>query len=481
MRTTKTTYDRDLCELSRSNLLAFIKFTKPDYQIGWVHREICARLMKFFVDVKHKRSPRLILTMPPRHGKSEAVSRRFPSWCFGVDPDINIIAASYTGKLAWRMSKDVQKIMDSYYYSRVFPDTFLSKSPYANSRVKKIRQTELFEIVNGEGSYRAAGVGGGITGMGCDILNIDDPLKDRKSAESPTVRDAIYDWYTSTAYTRLAPGGGVLLTLTRWHEDDLAGRLLEKMAEDDGDTWEIINYPAIAEEDEKYRKKGDALHPERYDLDALSRIKKAIGSYEWEALYQQHPSSKKGGIFKKDWLKRYYTIPRVFDFLIQSWDFTFDDTDSSDNVAGTVWGVIGSNIYLLDCVCKQMDFVTQVQEMKRMTNKWPNATGKIVEAKANGPAIINSLSNEIPGLIPFMPQGSKKARAFAVSPTFEAGNIWVPDKSIAPWVEDYVQELTRFPAAKHDDRVDSTTQAIITINERICRNVLWEVNNGKTE
>ena len=112
------TYDKDLCELSRNNLLAFVKFTKPDYSIGWVHREICCRLMKFFVDVVHKRSPRLILTMPPRHGKSEIVSRRFPAWCFGIDPNINIISASYTGKLAWRMSSDVQKIMDSYHYSR---------------------------------------------------------------------------------------------------------------------------------------------------------------------------------------------------------------------------------------------------------------------------------------------------------------------------------------------------------------------------
>lgn len=468
------TYDRGLCELSRKNLLAFVKFTMPEYSIGWVHREICARLMKFYVDVMHKRSPRLILTMPPRHGKSQIVSRHFPAWCFGLNPNINIIAASYATDLSRRMSRDVQKIMDSYLYSRVFPDTFLAKSPFANSRKKKIRNADIFEVIRGNGGYRAAGIGTGITGMGCEILDIDDPLKDRKSAESPNVRDNIYDWYTSTAYTRLAPGGGVLLTLTRWHEDDLAGRLLEKMASNDGDTWEIINYPAIAEEDEPHRKKGEPLHPARYDLEALAKIRRAVGSYEWEALYQQHPSCKKGGIFKKDWFKVYYTIPRVFDFMIQSWDFTFDDTDSSDNVAGTVWGVIGSDIYLLDCDCRQMDFVTQVKAMRRMTNKWPEATGKVVEAKANGPAIISSLGREIPGLIPFMPQGSKKARAFAASPTFEAGNVWVPDKSIATWVEDYIKELTRFPTAPHDDRVDSTTQAIITINERICRNVLWE-------
>lgn len=468
------TYDRNLCELSRRNLLAFVKFTKPEYSIGWVHREITARLMKFFVDVKLKRSPRLILTMPPRHGKSELVSREFPPWCFGLDPNINIISASYATDLARRMCRDVQKVMDSYYYSRVFPDVFLSKSPFANSKKKKIRNSDLFEVIRGTGSYRAAGVGTGITGMGCDILNIDDPLKDRKSAESPNVRDAIYDWYTSTAYTRLAPGGGVLLTLTRWHEDDLAGRLLEKMAANDGDSWQIINYPAIAEEDEPHRKKGEPLHPERYNLDALMRIKKAVGYYEWEALYQQHPSNKKGGIFKKDWFQKYYVYPKVFDFLVQSWDFTFDDTDASDNVAGTVWGVVGGNIYLLDCVCRQMDFTQQLREMRMLTNKWPEAVTKVVEAKANGPAIINTLKREIPGIIPFMPMGSKVARAYAVSSTFESGNVYIPDRSIAPWVEDYVTELTRFPTAKHDDRVDSTTQALLHINERISNNVLWE-------
>ena len=468
-----TTYDRNLCDLSRRNLLAFVKFTKPDYSIGWVHREISARLMKFYVDVVHKRSPRLILTMPPRHGKSELVSRRFPSWCFGVNPDIRIICASYGKELALDMSKDVQAIMDSYYYSRVFPDVFLSKSPYANSRKKKVRRSNKFEIVRGEGSYRCAGVAGPITGMGCDILNIDDPLKDRKSAESPTVRDTVWNWYRSTAYTRLAPGGGVLLTLTRWHEDDLAGRLLEKMAENDGDSWQIINYPAIAEEDEPHRKKGEALHPERYNLEALEKIKKSVGSYEWNALYQQHPSSKGGNIFKKDWFKTFYVYPKVFDFMVQSWDFTFDNTEASDNVAGTVWGIVGANIYLLDCVCRQMDFTEQLREMRRMTQKWPLAHTKVVEAKANGPAIINTLKREIPGIIPFMPQGSKVARAYAVSSTFESGNVYIPDRSIADFVEDYLTELTRFPTAKHDDRVDSTTQALIHINEMINRNIIW--------
>lgn len=391
------TYDRDLAVLSRSNLLAFVKFTMPEYSIGWVHREICGKLMKFFIDVVHKRSPRIILTMPPRHGKSQIVSRHFPSWCFGLDPNISIIGASYSTALAWRMSRDVQKIMDSYLYSRVFPDTFLYKSPYANSKVKKVRNSELFEIIRGKGAYRSAGVGTGITGMGCDILDIDDPLKDRKSADSPTVRDALFDWYASTAYTRLAPGGGVLLTLTRWHEDDLAGRLIEKMQSEDGDKWEIINYPAIAEEDEKFRSKGEALHPERYDIESLLRIKRAIGSNEFESLYQQHPTSKSGGIFKRDWFNTYYILPNVFSYVIQSWDFTFDNTDDCDNVAGTVWGVVGSKIYLLDCVCRPMEFTEQVREMRRVSRKWPQASTKVIEAKANGPAIISQLGREIQG------------------------------------------------------------------------------------
>ena len=275
---------------------------------------------------------------------------------------------------------------------------------------------EFFEVPGFEGSLRSVGVEGGITGMGADILSIDDPFKDRKSADSPTIRESVWDWYTSTAYTRLSPGGGVLVTVTRWHEDDLVGRLVEAMKQEGGDQWEIVNYPAIAERDEPHRKKGEALHPGRYPLEMLLRIKHNIGSYDWGSLYQQHPTPRGGGVFKQKWIRHWTELPRVFDRVIQSWDFTFKDTDNSDNVSGQVWGQVGANFYLLDNDTARMDFVSQVRAMQRMSSKWPDALEKVVEDKANGPAIISALGSRIPGIVPYNPRGSKTARAYSKNP-----------------------------------------------------------------
>lgn len=460
-----------MVELSRTNLMAFVKATMPSYDIGWVHREICGQLMRFFVKVKKKESPRLIITMPPRHGKSQLVSRHFPSWGLGVDPDTSIIAASYSASLAKRFNKNVQNIIESDIYHEIFPNTsFTERSEKV--RVVKRRKTyvktmEFFEVPGFEGSLRSVGVEGGITGMGADILIIDDPFKDRKSADSPTVRESVWDWYTSTAYTRLSPGGGVLVTVTRWHENDLVGRLVDAMKQEGGDQWEIINYPAIAERDEPHRKKGEALHPGRYPLEMLLRIKHNIGSYDWGSLYQQHPTPRGGGVFKAKWIRHWTECPKVFDRVIQSWDFTFKDSENSDNVSGQVWGQLGSNFYLLDNDTDRMDFVSQVRAMQRMSSKWPEALEKVVEDKANGPAIISAIGSRIPGIVPYTPRGSKTARAYSVSPLFEAGNVYLPPMDEEhPWVKKYVDELLAFPNAEHDDQVDSTTQALDTLATR---------------
>jgi len=457
----------EMIQLSRTNLLAFVKTTMPSYKIGWVHREICGRLMDFLVKVERGESPRLILTLPPRHGKSQLVSKHFPSFCFGVDPDISFISCSYGDDLSKRVNKDVQRIMDNPIYHKIFPKTSLSKKRNAGGYNMAMRTTSLFEIPGYNGSFRSTGVGGGITGMGCDILSIDDPFKDRKSADSPTIRESVWDWYTSTAYTRLSPGGGVLVTVTRWHEDDLVGRLLDAMKQEGGDRWEIINYPAIAEHDEPHRKKGEALHPGRYPLEMLLRIKHNIGSYDWGSLYQQHPTPRGGGVFKAKWIRHWTECPKVFDRVIQSWDFTFKDSENSDNVSGQVWGQLGSNFYLLDNDTDRMDFVSQVRAMQRMSSKWPDALEKIVEDKANGPAIISAIGSRIPGIVPYTPRGSKTARAYSVSPLFEAGNVYLPPMDEEhPWVKKYVDELLAFPNAEHDDQVDSTTQALDTLATR---------------
>lgn len=438
---------------ARKGLSYFTLHTKPDYLLGWVHKEICDELDRFLQDVTDKKSPRLIITMPPRSGKSELVSRRFPAFALGRNPELQIIATSYSSDLSQRFNRDVQRAIDDEKYFDLFPNTRLSNSRVrTDSRGSYIRTSDLFEIVGHAGAYRSCGVGGGITGQGADILIIDDPIKDRAQAGSKTIRDSIWDWYTSTAYTRLSPGGGVIVMATRWHTDDLIGRLIQRMGE--GDTFRIVNYPAIAEHDELHRKAGEALHPERYPLSTLLQIQKTIGSRDWEALYQQHPVPDGGALFKLEWFRRWTatSLPPEFDHTLMSWDMTFKDSKNSDYVVGQVWGKKGPNFYLLDQVRGQWDFVKTKEMVRVLAHKWPRVVRKLVEDKANGSAVISELKSTVSGFVPITPTESKEARASSVTPYFEAGNVFIPEDSAAPWVPHYVSELLEFPAGSHDDQ-----------------------------
>lgn len=438
---------------ARKGLSYFTLHTKPDYLLGWVHKEICDELDRFLQDVADKKSPRLIITMPPRSGKSELVSRRFPAFALGRNPELQIIATSYSSDLSQRFNRDVQRVIDDEKYFDLFPNTRLSISRVrTDSRGSYIRTSDLFEIVGHAGAYRSCGMGGGITGQGADILIIDDPIKDRAQAGSKTIRDSIWDWYTSTAYTRLSPGGGVIVMATRWHTDDLIGRLIQRMGE--GDTFRIVNYPAIAEHDELHRKAGEALHPERYPLSTLLQIQKTIGSRDWEALYQQHPVPDGGALFKLEWFRRWTatSLPPEFDHTLMSWDMTFKDSKNSDYVVGQVWGKKGPNFYLLDQVRGQWDFVKTKEMVRVLAHKWPRVVRKLVEDKANGSAVISELKSTVSGFVPITPTESKEARASSVTPYFEAGNVFIPEDSAAPWVPHYVSELLEFPAGSHDDQ-----------------------------
>lgn len=445
--------------IARQSLLGFILYTFPEYVAGWVHEEICQKLDDFLEAVRHKESPRLMLNMPPRSGKTEIVSRRFPAYIFGRCPDIEIIATSYSDDLATRNNKDVQEIIDSDSYGVLFPDTRLYGKGMMNIAKNLYRRSSsFFEIVNHKGTYKSAGVGGGITGMGADILIIDDPFKNRLEADSPTVRKKVYDWYTSTLYTRHSPGAGILIIANRWHTDDLCGRLLEK--DKDAKKWEVIEYPAIATRDEKHRKQGEALHPERYNIDELLQIKSDIGSRDWEALYQQKPTVDGGTVFKKEWFKYWTTLPTRFDTMITSWDMTFKGTDGTDYVVGQVWGRKGADCYLIDQVRKRMSFTETLHEFIKLSNKYPKALKKLVEDKANGSAVIDTLKNTVQGITPIEPDGGKVSRAYAVTPMLEAGNVYIPSPLVCPWIEDYITELINFPVVAHDDQVDATTQAL---------------------
>jgi predicted phage terminase large subunit-like protein len=446
--------------LAQQRLINFIKWTKPDYEVAWHHRVICREVERFL----HSDEVLLVLGMPPRHGKSEIVSRRLPAYLFGQNPNLKIISASYAADLASRMNRDVQRILMDPLYSQVFPDTKIGeKNSRTDSKMSYLRNSDIFEIVDATGTYRSAGVGGGITGMGADILLIDDPVKNWEEAKSENDREKKWDWYASTAFTRLEKNGKVIIIMTRWHEDDLAGRAIEN-ARANNMKYSVINFEAIKESMENpldTRELGEALWPTKYATKQLEDIKKTLGAQVWSALYQQRPTSLEGGIIKRSWLKFYRTPPARWDEQIQSWDLTFKGTPGSDYVVGSLWGRVGADKYLLDLVRARLDFPETIQAFKTFSAKHPKAFAKLVEAKANGPALIDSLKGKIPGIIPFEVKGSKEERLSMVAPDFEAGNIWLPDPELAPWVHDFIHELVSFPTAAHDDQVDVTSQALL--------------------
>ncbi len=452
--------------LARRCLAEFATFTDDRYQMNWHHALLCDYLDHFVAkDIR-----RLMVFMPPRHGKSELVSRKLPAFIFGKNPDASVIATSYSADLAQRMNRDVQRIIDGKKYGELFPNTCLSgKTGRAKSGVGYIRTSDIFEIVDHRGTYRGAGVGGGITGMGGDYIIIDDPVKNREDANSLTMRDKLWDWYTSTLYTRQEKNAAILITLTRWHEDDLAGRLLELAKKDpEADQWEILMLPALCEEAERHpldpREDSTALWPEKYSFRELQRIKATVGTYDWSAMYQQRPQPAGGTIFRREWMNQIYRELPAGAQIIQTWDLPFKNSEASAKCAGIVMARKGAGIYFIDVVNDKMGFTDSVTAIRSLTAKYPKARAKVVEDKANGPAIISYLQKEIPGMIPFNPKGSKEDKALSVAPYFEAGNVYFPE--CAPWKGDLIDDLLRFPTGVYKDTVDASVQGILYLMDK---------------
>lgn len=441
----------------------------PTFQQGWFNRIIAAELQQFYFDVMAGKQPRLIIQAPPRSGKSELFSRRFPAWAFGQNPNLQMIAASYSADLSSRMNRDVQRIIDSEEYAGVFPETSFSSNTSASiNSQKNIRNSEIFEIAGYSGSYRSAGVGGGITGMGADIAIIDDPVKDAKEANSQTYRDSVWDWYTSTFYTRLSPKSGILLGMTRWHEDDLAGRLLADM-KNGGDQWRVVSFPAIAEEDEQYRKEGDALHPERYDLTHLTKIKKAVGTQTWNALYQQRPSSKGGDVIKRAWFKRYSVLPLMRRVIIAG-DTAQKVKQHNDFSVFIVAGIgIDGGLYIIDLIRGKWEAPELERKLEDIWNKYRashKAQSVYIEDKSSGTGLIQSIQRKrnipIKGV---QVDADKYTRVLGIQGFIESGYVFLPDG--AEWVEDFLSECEKFTATdshKHDDQVDTLTMAITELS-----------------
>lgn len=275
---------------SRQNLIDYSIATNPQYIPNWHHRVIAHQLQKI-AEEGDKDYKILIVTLPPRHGKSQECSIDFPSWYLGKKPDKEIITASYAGELAQSFGGKTREKVDSPAYKLIFPEVSLKEDEKARGRWR----------TNKGGSYLSVGVGGAITGFGANILLIDDPFKNREEAESDVMREKVWDWFTSTAFTRLSPNGVVVLIMTRWHMDDLAGRILEHPTL--SLRTKLIRLPAIADRDDKFRKQGEALWPSRYGKEALTEIKNTIGPYDWQALYQGSPVLTENQEFRPEWMQ----------------------------------------------------------------------------------------------------------------------------------------------------------------------------------
>lgn len=386
--------------------------------------------------------------MPPRHGKSELVSKYFPAWYLSRFPEKTFMLASYSGDFAGEWGRKVRELLEQH------PELRVRLNP--DSKAANRWNTD-----KGGGMY-AAGVEGGQTGRGAHCLVIDDPIKNAAEAYSESNREAIWQWWQSTAYTRLEPDASVVVVMTRWHEDDLAGRLLRESAKG-GEQWTEIRFPAIAEgEDVIGRVAGDPLFPLRYGLPELERIRLAVGPLVWSALYQQTPRPAGMRLYPETlWRFIPFRPSRdFFDYFVASWDCSFKDLMSSSYVVGQAWGFKGARAYLVDSVRGQWDFTRTCQEMLAFREAWPNTNAWYVEDKANGTAIITSLRGLIPGILPVEVHGSKQARAAAVQPFAAAGNVVLLDPNRYPFVRTFIEELRDFPQGKNDDQVDAYSQAL---------------------
>jgi predicted phage terminase large subunit-like protein len=362
----------------------------------------------------------------------------------GQHPDRSIIASSYGSELAVDFGRRVRGFVSDPLHRAIFPQCVVADDNDAAHR---------FGLMMG-GTYFAVGAGGPLTGRGADLLLIDDPIKSREEAYSAATRRSLQSWYESVAYTRLQPGGAIVLIQTRWHEDDLAGWLLREHA---SEGWRVLSLPAVAERDEGWRAEGEALWPARFPIETLDRIREAIGSIAWASLYQQRPTAEEGAIFKRDWFRAFREPPEC-KRLIFSLDTAFKTGQSSDYSVIAVIGETTTGYFLLHLSRGRWEFPELKRQAVALADLWsPHYV--LIEDAASGQSLIQSLKAEtrLP-ILPVKPLGDKVARASAVSPLAESGRVYLPES--ASWLSDFIDEACSFPAAPHDDQVDAVTQGL---------------------
>jgi len=448
---------------ARNNLLSFTEYTKDDFESAAHHKLITAKLEEVERKISSGEGARQMIFMPPRHTKSELGSRRFPAWCLGRNPTWQIITATYSGDFAADFGRDVRGIVNSEEYKKLFPDVSLNPDVRAAARWN----------TNKGGIYVAAGVGGALTGRGAHLSIIDDPIKDAQAASSEALRAHAWKWYLSVLRTRLMPGGAIVLIMTRWHDDDLAGRLIAQQEAGNGEEWDIVSLPALIEtEKEKQadplgREIGESIWPAWFPPKDLLVTKAIMPVYEWSALYQQKPVPDEGDFFKKEYFKWYETRPQYLNIYITHDDAVSENTGDFTEIA--VWGVDqNENIFAIDWFSGQVASDIWIEQLIDFILKY-NPIAVIGETgpirKAIEPFLLKRMEQrKAYTLLKWLPTiGDKESRCAGFRGLASMGKIYLP-KSKA-WSLDVISQLIRFPNGVFDDKADTCGLMGRTINE----------------
>ncbi len=425
----------------------------PVFKEGGHHR----RMAEIFQRVAEGKCKRVIISVAPRHGKSRLSSILLPAWFMGRNPQAKIAIASHTADLAVDFGAKVRDLVKSQEYRKIFPKVKLRTDSAAAGKWRTEQGGEFF----------AVGVGGAFAGRGASIAIIDDPISEqqaRLAIHNPDVFDGIYEWYERGPRQRLNPGGALILVMTRWHQRDLAGRLIDNMVKREGsDEWEVVNLPAIL-------PSGEPLWPEQWSLEELNTLKSSLGPSVWNAQYQQDPSSVEASILKREWWKRWEKKdPPQVEFVMVSLDTANTANTRSDYSAFTVWGVFYRetedgervpNIIMLDAFKDRLEFPELKAKAKAVYAQWkPDAF--IIESKASGTSLIQEFRMAgipVSDFTPTRATGDKITRANGVSDVLASGVVWAPETR---WAEEVIEECAGFPGASNDDYVDSLIMALM--------------------
>jgi predicted phage terminase large subunit-like protein len=430
-----------------SNFLSFCRYVWPEMIVGAHHKKIAAALDR----VVSGECKRLMIAMPPRHGKSQMGSYLFPAYLMGKKPDSKLIVGSHTAELAQRFGRMIRNLVADERYKELFPDFLLSADSKAAGRWDTSHGGEAFFI----------GKGGAMTGRGGNVVILDDIL-DEQDALSNTAMENTWEWYQSGPRQRLQPNGAIIVINTRWKTDDLSGRLLKLQGAIKSDKWEVLEFPAIL-------PSGGPLWPEYWKLEELEAVKHTIGLQKWNAQWQQTPTADEGAILKREWWQRWKPEePPLVEYIIQSYDTAYSKKETADYSVITTWGVFvpdidsGPNIILLDVKKGRWDF-PELKRIAREEYKNWNPDNVLIEAKATGITLQQELRRVGIPVTMYSPGGrragqDKVSRANSIAPILESGMVWAPETE---WADELIEECAAFPNGDHDDMVDSTTQALM--------------------